>query len=84
MPVNIEEIKKLSDQEKLRLIDELLASIDDSVIDSYLSEDDEDNILRERWEEYQSGKMKFDSWENVHERLKEKAKQRQKKRNNDL
>ena len=84
MPVNLEEIKKLPDQEKLRIIDELLVSIDDSVINEYLTETEEDNILRERWEEYQSGKMQFDSWENVQKRLREKALLRQKKNNNDI
>ena len=84
MPVNLEEIKKLPDQEKLRIIDELLVSIDDSVINEYLTETEEDNILRERWEEYQSGKMQFDSWENVQERIREKARLRQKKDNNDI
>jgi putative addiction module component (TIGR02574 family) len=81
MPINIDEIKKLPDQEKLKLIDELLESIDNSVIDNYLceAETETDNILRERWEEYKSGKMKFDSWENAYARLREKAKHWQNK-----
>jgi putative addiction module component (TIGR02574 family) len=84
MSLSIDDIKKLPDQEKLRIIDELLVSIDDSVINEYLTETEEDNILRERLEEYQSGKMQFDSWENVQERLREKARLRQKKDNNDI
>ena len=84
MPLNLEEIKKLPDQEKLRIIDELLVSIDDSVINEYLTETEEDKILRERFEEYQSGKMQFDSWENVQERLREKVRLRQMKDKNDI
>jgi putative addiction module component (TIGR02574 family) len=86
MPVNVEEIKKLPDQEKLILVDEILDSIDQSIIDNYLAveEDETDKILKERWEKYQSGKMKFDSWENAYERLKAKIISRQANRNNEL
>jgi putative addiction module component (TIGR02574 family) len=82
MPLNIEEIKKLPDQEKLKLIDELLGSIDDSIIESYLKEEEDeiDNILKERWEKYQSGKMKFSPLEDVIERLRKKSKERNKKK----
>jgi len=84
MPVNIDDIKKLPDQEKLRIIDELLVSIDDSVINEYLTESEEDSILRERLDAYHSGNMQFDSWENVQKRLREKALLRQKKDNNGI
>jgi putative addiction module component (TIGR02574 family) len=86
MPVNVEEIKKLSDKEKLLLVDEILDSVNPSAIDNYLAteEDETDNILKERWEIYQSGKMQFDSWENVYERLKAKIISRQANRNNEL
>jgi putative addiction module component (TIGR02574 family) len=63
MSLNFEEIKKLSDKDKLKLIDDILDSIDEEAIDDYLSEKDEDNVLRERWEKYQSGKTTFNSWE---------------------
>jgi putative addiction module component (TIGR02574 family) len=86
MPVNVEEIKKLPDQEKLILVDEILDSIDQSIIDNYLAveEDETDKILKERWEKYQSGKMTFDSWENAYERMKAKIISRQANRNNEL
>ncbi len=73
-----DEIKKLSPEEKLILIDELLESIDDGIIDEYLSSTREQNILHERIEKYQSGKMQFDSWENVQKRLLEKRQKRSK------
>jgi putative addiction module component (TIGR02574 family) len=73
MSLNIDDIKKLPDQEKLKLIDEILESIDEEIIDEHLRETKEDNILRERWEKYKSGNIQFDSWENVEKRLREKA-----------
>ncbi len=86
MPVNVEEIKKLTDQEKLLLVDEILDSVDQTAIDSYLTieENEIDKILNERWNLYQSGKMQFDSWDNVYERLKAKIISRQATRNNEL
>ena len=86
MPVNVDEIKKLPDQEKLLLVDEILDSIDQSIIDNYLAveEDETDKILKERLELYQSGKLKSDSWENVQERIKSKIKSRQADRGNGL
>lgn len=74
MAVNVEEVK-MSDQEKLKLIDELLSSIDASSIDEYLCEaDDETNsILNERSEKYQSGNMKFFPLEDIIGRLREKS-----------
>lgn len=73
MPLNIEEIKKLPDQEKLKLIDEILESIDGGIIDEHLRQTEENDVLRERWQKYQAGNMQFDSWENVEKRLREKA-----------
>jgi hypothetical protein len=46
--LNFEEIKKLSDKDKLKLIDDILDSIDEEAIDDDLSEKAEDNVLRER------------------------------------
>ena len=84
MPVNIEEIKKLSDEEKLKIIDELLESIDGDYINQHLSDADEDSILKERWEEYKAGKTKFYSWEEARKRLIDKAQERLNKGNNDI
>ncbi len=78
MPINLDEIKKLPDQEKLRLIDQILESIDEEIIDKHLRQTEGDNILRERWEKYESGNMQFDSWENVEKRLRNKAAKGQK------
>jgi putative addiction module component (TIGR02574 family) len=84
MPVNIDEIKKLSDEEKLKLIDEILESIAEETIDEYLTEANEDNILQERWEKYKSGKTTFNSWENGLKNLKDKAQKRLKKGNDKI
>ena len=84
MSVNIDDIKKLPDQEKLMLIDDLLESIDKETIDEYLNQTDDETILQERWAKYKSGDMKFDSWENVEKRLRNNAEQRQQKGSNDL
>ena len=73
MPVNMDDIKKLSDLEKLKLIDELLESIDIDIIDRHLNQNEEENILQERFQKYKSGKMQFDSWENAEKRLREKT-----------
>ena len=64
MPVNIEEIKKLPTEEKLKILNELLDNIDEDIINEHL-ESEEDHILRERLEEYEKGKMTFHSWEEV-------------------
>lgn len=81
MPLNVEEIKKLPDHEKLKLIDELLKSIDDETIEVYLKEEDDlaDNTLKERWEKYQTGNMKFSPMEEVINRLKGRSKERNRK-----
>ncbi|TMI72628.1 MAG: hypothetical protein E6H09_09585 [Bacteroidetes bacterium] len=68
MPLNFEEIKKLSDKDKLSLIDDMLDSVDEKAIDNYLAKS-EDNILRERREKYKSGKTTFTSWEETRENL---------------
>ncbi len=46
MPVNIDDIKKLPKEEKLRIIDELWESIDENIIDEAL-ESEENLVLRE-------------------------------------
>lgn len=79
MPINVDEIKKLSNKEKLQLVDEILDSVDDAAIKEHLcqEEDEIDNILQERMEAYESGKMKFDSWDNVYRRLLARLKNRE-------
>lgn len=74
MPVNIEEIKKLSNEEKLKLIDELWESIDENIIDEAL-ESEESQILRERMTKYEKGSMTFRSWEDVKKEIEEKLRQ---------
>ena len=73
MPVNVEEIKKLSDKEKLQLIDEIWESIEDGW---EKMEGDESSqtiqLLEERGEAYISGKDKSVSWEELEEIAKKK------------
>ncbi|MCX6316455.1 MAG: addiction module protein [Bacteroidetes bacterium] len=81
MAVNVEEIKKMSDHDKLKLIDELLKSIDDETIEEYLSEemDETSNILNERIAKYESGNMKFSPLEDVISRLRKRSEDRNRK-----
>lgn len=82
MPLNFDDIKQLPDSEKLKLIDALLESIDKAAIEKHLLQTaEEENILQEHWERYQSGAMKFDTWENVEKRLRDKAAKRQQEKN---
>ena len=74
MPINIEEIKKLPAEEKLKILDELLENIDQDIINEHF-ESEEDQILRKRLEEYEKGKMKSHSWEEVEERIKKNLEQ---------
>lgn len=74
MPVNIDDIKKLSNEEKLKIIDELWESIDENIIDEAL-ESEESLILRERTAAYEKGLMKFRSWEEVKKEIEEKLRQ---------
>jgi hypothetical protein len=54
--------KKLSNEEKLKLIDEELES-------------EENQVLRERLADYEKGEMTFRSWEEVKREIEEKLKQ---------
>lgn len=56
MPINIEDIKKLPPEEKLKVIDELWKSMEES------EETEEDVRLRERLEAYERGELAFVSW----------------------
>lgn len=64
MPVNIDDIKKLPVEEKLKILDGLLENIDKDIINGHL-ESEEDQVLRERLAEYEKGNMTFHSWEEV-------------------
>jgi putative addiction module component (TIGR02574 family) len=73
MPVNVEEIKKLTDKEKLQLIDEIWESIEDG----WENQGDEEspaviNMLEERAEAYISGTEKSFTWNEVEEMAKKK------------
>jgi len=74
MPVNIDDIKKLSKEEKLRIIDELWECIDQDIINETL-QSEEEQILRERMEQYEKGTMTFRSWDEVKKEIEEKLKQ---------
>ncbi|HEX4372091.1 MAG TPA: addiction module protein [Puia sp.] len=71
MTIDIAEIKKLPVEQKLKIIDELWESIDDNKLDT-LSQKEEMNLLEERMELYEKGKMKFSPWNEVKERLNKK------------
>lgn len=73
MPINIEEIKKMPVEEKLKILDQLLDNIDEDMINEYV-ESEEDQILRERLEQYEKGEMTFHSWEEVKASIKENLK----------
>lgn len=79
MSVNIDDIKKLSNEEKLRIIDELWESIDQDIINEAL-ESEEEQILRERMEEYEKGTMTFKPWDEVKKEIEEKLKQQRREK----
>lgn len=75
MPVNIDEIKKLPDKEKIKLIDELWESIeDDWQNESYEESPEVIQMLEERQAAYDRGEMKFRPWEEILKELKDKMK----------
>jgi putative addiction module component (TIGR02574 family) len=76
MPVKIDDIKKLPDQEKLKLFDQLLENMDEDVINEFL-ETEEDQILRERLEQYEKGEMTFRSWDEVRKTIESNLKKQQ-------
>ena len=71
MAYNITDLLDLPEEEKLRIITALINSIDTKSGEPEW-ESEEDFILRERLEEYNSGKMKFDTWEEVRKRIEKK------------
>ncbi|MBD0352689.1 MAG: addiction module protein [Flavisolibacter sp.] len=66
MRINIEEIKKLPVDEKLRIIEELWESMSNEI------ETEEDIILRERLEAYERGEMSFVSWEETKTKIEQR------------
>lgn len=70
MPINIEDIKKLPPEEKLKLIDELWKSMEDDDLET-----EEDAIIRERMEAYEQGKLTFVSWDEAKARIEERLKE---------
>jgi putative addiction module component (TIGR02574 family) len=67
MPYDMSEIKKLSTEEKLRIIDELWQTIDEGEVNGEEAFDEEDPevvaMLQERIEKYERGEGKSYSWE---------------------
>ncbi len=74
MPINIDDIKKLPNEEKLKIIDELWESIDQDIINETL-QSEEEQILRERMEQYEKGTMTFRSWDEAKKEIEAKLKQ---------
>jgi putative addiction module component (TIGR02574 family) len=73
MPINVDEIKKLPNEEKLKIIDELWESIeDDWESEEYEESPEVIQLLEERQAAYERGEMKFTPWEDVLKRLREK------------
>jgi putative addiction module component (TIGR02574 family) len=70
MPININDIKKLSTEEKLKIIDAIWESIDRDLIEQG-TETEEDMILRERIEKYEKGEMTFISWDEAKAKIEE-------------
>ena len=69
MPVDIDEIKKLPDEEKLKIIDALWESMNDK------TETEEDAVLRERLAAYERGEMPFISWEDAKTKIEQRLKE---------
>jgi putative addiction module component (TIGR02574 family) len=70
MRYNIAELKKLPEEEKIKLIEELWDSLEKKDSDGY--DDVTDQLLQERYEEYKKSSIKFEPWENVKKRIEEK------------
>jgi putative addiction module component (TIGR02574 family) len=78
MPFNIEEIKKLSNEEKLRIIDELWESIEADWVNPDIQQEESPEVismLEERLAKYEKGEMKSYTWEEVQEHVKKNLEQ---------
>lgn len=71
MPINLDEIKKLPDEEKLKIIDALWESMSGEI------ETEEDTVLRERLAAYERGEMTFVSWEEAKTKIEQRLKELQ-------
>jgi putative addiction module component (TIGR02574 family) len=72
MPVNIDDIKKLPNEEKLKIIDELWESIEDDWEQRTNVEEESPEVialLEERLEKYEKGEMNSYTWEEVKSRI---------------
>ncbi|HMT75506.1 MAG TPA: addiction module protein [Chitinophagaceae bacterium] len=75
MTINLDEIKKLSDKEKLRLIDEIWESIEEGWENEEKVESPETiQLLAEREETYRKGNEKSLTWDEVEQMAKKKMK----------
>ncbi len=74
MPINIEEIKKLPPEEKLKIINELWDSIEEGWENTETEEESSEvnSMLEERLEKYEKGESKSYPWKEVEERIKKK------------
>ncbi len=80
--IDISEIKKLPTEEKLRIIDELLDSIDEAETDQYNADEESPEVialLEERTAKYERGESKGHSWQEVEKELKKDEEERRKK-----
>jgi len=68
-----EEIKSLSVAEKLKLIDELWQTIDDTM--PVLSREAEEKIIAERMALYEKEELKFYPWEEVKARIQQQIRE---------
>ncbi|MDQ3846766.1 MAG: addiction module protein [Bacteroidota bacterium] len=74
MEINIEEIKKLSNEEKLKIINELWESIEEDWQPDVEEPESPEvmALLEERLEKMGRGEVKFYSWEEVKDTLEKK------------
>lgn len=72
MPINVDEIKKLPNEEKLKIIDELWESIEDDWEKTSSEENSPEvlSLLEERLEEYEKGEKKSYNWDELEIRVR--------------
>jgi putative addiction module component (TIGR02574 family) len=77
MPVNIDDIKKLPAEEKLRIIDEIWESIEEGWEKDDAGKEPSElvTLLEERLEQYEKGETKSYSWDEVEEMVKKNLEQ---------
>lgn len=80
MPVNIDEIRKLSDKDKLDLIDEIWESLEEKwILEKYDGEvlSETDNLLQERLAAYKKGESPSYSWEEAEDIIRKNLRKQQ-------